>query len=412
MRHPFLFLGLSETSFKLSVSLDKLSHLILRSSISNCVLDADGEEASSSMPSRFEVHRRTLLHLVICCFAFQLQLAHAATCSTQSQMPPQQRDLLANQARAMIALVQQGNISGLRARTLPAIAADFDGIAASVTTLSPFMQNSTITVDDLYLLDATMVQPGTERTQFFCGSPTVILTFNGIPPGRYALAILHATGVTHPQQISIILASATGDQWQLAGFYAKPMLVADHDGVWYWTSARKFSQMKANWPAILYFRVAQNLLSPVDFLSSPNLEKLQQETDQARPVDLPGKSPLMLNAEGSTFEVTAVDTTTQFGPLDIDLHYLPNSAQAAQLRVPVSARKQVTDVMSALLLQHPELKQAFHGIWIRCRPGKCKSLCDRIADGPDPFGTSAASCKRTTRHPLTSAMQTRAFIYL
>ena len=341
------------------------------------------------MPSRFEFHRRTLLHLAICGFAFQLQVAHAATCATQSQMPPQQRDLLAKQARAMVALVQAGNISGLRARTLPAIAAGFNGIATSVTSLSPLMQNSTITVDDLYFLDASMTQPGAERTQFFCGSPTVVLTFNGIPPGKYALAILHATGVPHPQQISIILASAPDGQWQLAGFYAKPMLVADHDGVWYWISARKFTQVKANWPAILYFRVAQNLLSPVDFLSSPNLEKLQQETEQALPADLPEKSPLMLNADGSTFEVTAVDTTTQFGPLDIDLHYTPNPAQAAQLRIPVSARKQVTDVMSALLVQHPVLKQAFHGIYIHADQGNASLFAlelpmDQIPSGPQP----------------------------
>lgn len=338
--------------------------------------------------------RRAFLRFVVCCLAFQLQLAHAATCSTQAQMTPQDRDQIANQARALVALVQQGNVSGLRTRTLPAIASDFNGIAASVTSLSPLMQNSTITVEDLYSLDASMVQPGAERTQFFCGSPTVVLTFNGIPPGKYALAILHATGVAHPQQISIILASAPGNQWQLAGLYAKPMLLADHDGVWYWTSARKFTQAKANWPAALYFRIAQNLLSPVDFLSSPNLEKLQQETDQARPGDLPGKSPLMLNVQGSTFAVTAVDTTTQFGSLDIDLHYTPNATQVAQLRVPVSARQQVTEVMSELLREHPELKPAFHGIWVHADQGNASLFAielpmDQIPSGPQPQAANA-----------------------
>ncbi len=351
------------------------------------------------MPSKSQVLRRTLLQLAICGFVIHPYMAGAATCSTQSQMPAQQRDLLANEARAMIALVQEGNISGLRARTLPAIAADFAGIAASVTSLSPMMENSTITVEDLYWLDASMVQPGTERTQFFCGSPTVVLTFNGIPPGNYALAILHATGVPHPQQISLILASAPGNKWLLAGFYAKPLLVADHDGVWYWASARRFAQMKSNWSALLYYRVAQNLLSPVDFLSSPNLEKLQQETDQARPGDLPGKSPLMLNAEGSTFEVTAVDTTTQFGVLDIDLHYIPNPAQATQLRVPVSARQQVTGVMSALLLQHPELRHAFHGIWTHADQGNGSLFAlelpmDQIPSGPQ---AQVAGTPPTTR---------------
>jgi hypothetical protein len=317
-----------------------------------------------------KVHLRAILQLGVCLcyFALQLQLAQAATCSTQAQMQPQQRDLLANQARSMVALIAQGDISGLRARTLPAIASDFNGIAASVTSLSPQIKNATITVDTLYALDASTVQPGADRVQFFCGTPTVVLTFNGIPPGNYALAILHVTGVAKPQQISIILASAAS-QWQLAGLYAKPMIEGDHDGVWYWTTARKFAQAKANWPALLYFRVAQNLLSPVDFLTSPNLEKLQKETQQATPTDMPGKSPLILNAQGSNFSVTAVDTTTEFGPLDLDLHYSPDAAQAAQLRVPVSARQQVTDVMTAFLLQHPELKQAFHGIWIHADQG-------------------------------------------
>jgi hypothetical protein len=341
------------------------------------------------MLSRSEMHRGSFLLVAVCLLTVSPQFAAAATCSTQAQMPPQQRDLLANQARSMIALVERGDVPSLRARTLPAIASDFTGIAASITTLSPLIRNATTTVDNLYLLDASMLQPGAPRVQFFCGSPTVVLTFNGIPPGTYALAIVHVTGVPHPQQISIILAGAAGNQWQLAGFYAKPMLEADHDGVWYWTTARKFAQAKSNWPAVLYFRVAQNLLRPVDFLSSPNLEKLQQETDQSIPRDLPGKSPLILNVQGSNFSVTAVDTTTEFGPLDLDLHYTPDPAQAAQLRVPVSARKQVTEVMSALLLQHPDLKQAFHGIWIHADQGNASLFTlelpmDQISSVPQP----------------------------
>jgi hypothetical protein len=107
----------------------------------------------------------------------------------------------------------------------------------------------------------------------------------------------------------------------------------------------------------------------------------------------------MLNAAGSNFQVTAVDTTTQFGPLDIDLHYLPDPAQAAQLRVPVSARKQVTDVMSALLLQHPDLKQAFHGIWIHADQGNASLFAlelpmDQIPSGPEP---QAANTTPTVR---------------
>ena len=321
------------------------------------------------MSKRTKSEHRTLIPIACFAFAFMAISAHAASCSTQSQMSPQSRDGLMGEARTMGAIVQSGDVASLRAKTLPAIASDFDGIAASITALKPLVEDAKITVDNLYLLDASKDAPGAERTQFFCGSPIVVMTFNGLPPGTYALAILHATGVPKPQQISIILASAPGNQWQLAGFYAKAMIEADHDGLWYWTSARKYAQMKQNWPAWLYYRLAADLLSPVDFLSSPNLQKLQQETEQVHPNDFPEKMPLMLNAQGATFDVSAINTTTEFGGLDLDVHYTPDPTQAAQLRTPMEARKQVTDVMTALLAQHPGLREAFHGMWVHADQG-------------------------------------------
>ena len=314
--------------------------------------------------------RQALLLVAFSFIAIFAESARAASCETQAQMTPQQRDALANQARSFIALVQSGDTTSLRARLLPAIASDFDAIASSVTTLRPLVQDASITVDNLYSLDASTEQPGTQRTQFFCGSPIVVLTFNGIPPGRYAVAIVHATGVPKPQQIAIILAETPANQWQLAGFYSKPMIEADHDGLWYWTSARKYTQNHGNLAAWLYYSIADNLLSPVDFLASPNLDKLQQEWQQSRPPSLSANGAMMVNANGASFNVINLATTTDFGGLDLDLHYTPDSAQAMQLRTPVAARQQVTELMTALLTQHPELRQAFHGIWVHADQGQ------------------------------------------
>jgi len=344
------------------------------------------------------VHRAVTL-LVSLAFALMAISANAASCSTQAQMSPQSRDGLTGEARTMAAIVQSGDVTGLRAKTLPAIASDFDGIAASINALKPLVQSAKITVDDVYLLDASKEAPGAERTQFFCGSPIVVLTFNGLPPGTYALAILHATGVPKPQQISIILASAPGNQWQLAGFYAKPMIEADHDGLWYWVSARKYAESKQNWPAWIYYHLAEDLLSPVDFLSSPNLQKLQQETERVHPADFPEKMPLMLNAQGATFDVSAINTTTEFGGLDLDVHYTPDPTQAAQLMTPMEARKQVTDVMTALLVQHPGLREAFHSIWVHADQGNNSLFAlelpmEQIAPGSRPQITNAPGSPR------------------
>lgn len=308
---------------------------------------------------------------VIAAIATFASRAFGASCLTQSQLPSERRDALVTQARSFISIAQSGDIASLRARTLPAIASDFGGIAASVTSLKPQLQNATITVEALYSLDASKEQPGAQRVQFFCGSsPVVVLTFNGIPPGNYALVIMHATGVPNPQQMSFILASTPADQWQLAGLYSKPMIEADHDGLWYWVSARRYAQNHGNLTAWLYYRIAQDLLIPLDFISSPNLEKLRQEADQSRPTAFSANSTMQLNANGATFNVTNVGTTTQFGPLDLELHYSPNSTQVSELRTPSTAHKQVNDLMAALITQHPELRGAFHGIWVLADQGQ------------------------------------------
>ena len=48
---------------------------------------------------------------------------------------------------------------------------------------------------------------------------------------------------------------------------------------------------------------------------------------------------------------------------------LPILCKQRSLLDPPAARQQVTDVMSALLAQHPELRQAFHGMWIHADVG-------------------------------------------
>jgi hypothetical protein len=316
-----------------------------------------------------QIRQYRLPVLILACALAAAPAARAAACITQSQMTAAQRDALAGAARSMLIQVQSGDVQGLQANTIPAVAADFSGIRSSVEYLKPLVQSATVTVDEVYILDASGDPAGAPRTDFFCGSPVVAMNFTNLPPATYALAIVHATGVPQPQQVSLILAKTAGDKWMLAGFFDKPMLVAGHDGLWYWVSARKYAQSKADWAAWFYYRMATNLLDPLDFLSSPNLEKLQQESDKVHPSNLPGTQPMTLNASGATFAVTAVDTTTTFGPLDLDVHYTPDSTQAAQLRDPPAARKQVTDIMSALLQQHPELQTAFHGIWVHADQG-------------------------------------------
>ena len=323
----------------------------------------------SGMVLKFSAGRFAICFSILACVGLANPPAYGASCTTQSQMTPVQRDSLSTMAKNVLTQVQSGNAQALQQLTLPSVAANFSGLLNSVQHMQPLVRSASITIENLYMLDAMDIPPGAPQTDFFCGSPVVVFNIPNLPQGMYAITILHATGVPQPQQVSLILAKTPDGRWALAGLFYKPMMAADHDGLWYWQFARKYAQQKWDWNAWFYYRTAATLLDPLDFLSSPNLDKLHHEADAIRPSDLPGKSPITINAQGAIITVTGVDTTTALGGLDLDVNYTPDSKQAGQLHDPASARRQVTSVMSALLRLHPELRSAFHGIWVHANQG-------------------------------------------
>lgn len=317
--------------------------------------------------------------------------ACATSCTTQSQMTPAERDVFAQTARAILTDVQSGNLENIRELALPSVAADFNGLSDSMAHLRPIVETATITVDDLYLLNAEGNPPGQAQTSFYCGSPLVVWSFPSMPAGTYAVAIVHATGVEHPQQITIILSKSADNRWLIAGMFDRPMTAAGHDGIWYWESARKYAQTKMDWDAWFYYRLATNLLDPVEALSSPNLTKLQQEAGQVHPPELPGGTPMTFYSGGQLITLTAIDTTTALGALDLDVHYRPDAAEAAQLQDPAAARKQVTEVMASLLQMHPELEKAFHGIWVHADQGTASLFALELPMNQIAVGTPQVS---------------------
>jgi hypothetical protein len=341
---------------------------------------------------RMKLAKRTSVSiLALACVLAAGRDARAATCTTQAQMAAADRTSLQGSARTLLAQVQSGDEGGVQANTIPAVASDFSGIRSSIEYLKPLVQRATVTVDTLYLLDASDSPAGEARTDFYCGSPVVVLNFTNLPPAVYALAIVHATGVPQPQQVALILSKAAGGRWMLAGFFDRPMITAGHDGLWYWNTARQYAQAKGNWAAWFYYRMASNLLDPLDFLTSPNLQKLQQESDHVKPENLPGAQPLRLTVQQGTFTVTAVDTTTELGGLDLDVHYSPDATQASQLQNPPMARQQVSAIMGALLQLHPELAKAFHGIWVHADQGNASLFALELPMNQIPAAGSVSS---------------------
>lgn len=222
---------------------------------------------------------------------------------------------------------------------------------------------------------------------------TVVLNFSGLPAGKYALAILHATGVPKPQQIALILAQDTDGRWKLAGISSKPLMLAGHNGLWYWSQGREYAAKRDEWAAHFYYQIATFLVVPADYLSSPNVDKLRREDANVHAQDLPGDQPATVNANGLAFQLTRVDTSAELGSLDLTIHYNPNAQEAAQLRDPVAARKQVMDLMSGILAMHPGLRTAFHGLWVYADSGSATVFAlelpmDQIPGGGPGGGNS------------------------
>lgn len=327
--------------------------------------------------------------------ALALPAAWGDVCTTQAQMTPAQRDDYSRLARMLVSDVQNGDLQGLRADTLPSVAADFSGIASSAGALKPLIQQAALTVDALFAWDAAQPAANAQGAQFFCSPPgstmTVVLDFNGLPPGKYVLAIVHATGVPKPQQISLILAQGTDGQWKMAGIFSKPLMLAGRNGDWYWAQARQYAQRHQDWPAFFYYRIAAFLVEPDDFLTSPNVDKLRSEAGNVHPANLPAGQPTTVYANSLSFQVTNLDTSAELGPLDFVIHYNPTPEEAAQLRNPVQARQQILALMTNMLVTHPGLRDAFHGLWVYADQGNTTAFALELPMDQIPGGGGMAS---------------------
>jgi hypothetical protein len=285
----------------------------------------------------------------------------AVSCTTQAQMTEAERAALTQSAHNLASAVQSGNASAVQAMTIAKVKSQFDPIANTIEQTSPLLAGATITIDALYGLDASDLKTTAEDTVFFCGvanSPVhVDVTIPQLPQGQYALALVHATGVKQPQQMAFLL-QKNGD-WQLAGLFVKPLLLAGHDSVWYWTKARAFNQKNQKWNAYFYYTTAAYLASPADFMTSANLDKLNQEAQGAKPDGLPGAQPMVITSGNNTFPVSEMHTDGSLGGLDLVLRY-----STAETSDPVATRARNLELMKAMLEAHPELREGFHGLWV------------------------------------------------
>jgi hypothetical protein len=283
----------------------------------------------------------------------------ATSCTTQAELLSLDRDALAAAGGKLATAVAQQDYAALQSVLLPAVAQQWDGIRSVVEGSAPLMKGGQVQLRNLYLLDAsTLTAPA--DTQFFCsnssGSLTVTITMRALPPGRYAVVLADAAGAPLGGQMGFILVyegSGASAGWKLGGLTVRQGILDGHDGVWWWSHSRS----DAPWAAWYGYEAARTLLVPVDFLSSPNLEKLGNEQTQIKnsPQDA---FPLTLPDGPRTWKIDAVRLDLTLGQSDLGVSY-----ESTGVTDPAAQRTEAMAVLSAFLKAHAGLRENFHGLW-------------------------------------------------
>jgi hypothetical protein len=303
--------------------------------------------------------------------------SHAANCTTQAEMLAPDRDLLAAiSGKLAVAAVGQ-DYPVLQAALLPAETSEWNGIRDAVDRGAPMVKGGQVQLRNLYVLDASS-QTAVSDTQFFCsnasGSLTVTMNMRSLPPGKYAVVLADAAGSPMAGQLGMVLAwDPTGATrgWKLAGISLRCGALDGHDSLWYWARARELMKDRQPWSAWFTYEVARYLSVPVDFISSPNLEKLSQE--QAQIKDSPQDAfPYSLQDGDRIWKIDAVRMDASLRQADLAVTY-----ESTGVTDQAAVRTEATEVLSALLKAQPALRQNFHGMWaIAVKDGKQNPLLE------------------------------------
>ena len=322
---------------------------------------------------------------------FALPTLHAQTCTTQARMSDSVRSSLSSTATDLAQSVKTDNEAKIQADTIAefASASAFTSTAAIVKSTSPKLAADTLTVTELFVLDARDRKVGdTSEADFTCAlsgtTSEADFSISGLPPGLYGFAMVEATG-DRPWLLSFLLRQDSG-VWKLAGFYPHARTIAGHDGLWYWTTAR--ADVKANkpWLAWVYFGEADLLLRPASFATSTNLDRMRSEQTAAAPPELingvaPDNPLIIKGTDGKEYKFTSfVPEPSEDGKqVKLVLHMA-----ADYIADPVAAKARNQAATAALFDQHRDMREAFNSVWTFAdSPGQLPLLTQQnIADIP------------------------------
>ncbi len=284
----------------------------------------------------------------------------ASSCTSEPEMGSLDRDALSAIITKVTNAVMAQDYSTLQSVLLPQEASAWDGIHGAVEDAGPLLKGGQFELRNLYLLDASD-QTAPQNTQFFCSNPsgsmTITINMNDLPPGRYAVALADAKGAPLAGQMGVILAwDNAATAWKLAGLTIRQGVFDGHDSVWYWVRGRELAKADP-WSAWYSYDAARFLSLPVNFLISPNLEKLRHEQSLIQPSPK-SALPLSLPDGSRTWKIDDVELDPSLGQPDLAVVY-----ESTGVSDPAALRTEATAVLSAFLKAQPGIRANFHGLW-------------------------------------------------
>lgn len=331
----------------------------------------------------FGVARHFSAWVAVFCLAAGLsQLAAAQeACLTASDMGPSVVSTLENTAKRYFQMAAAGDSASLQQNAIPGLAASFAGVQAAVNDHKQDFAGAQSTARPPFVLEASGTAP-LQHAEFFCGiynSPDRVgFSIPNLPPGTYAVVIQEVTtpkaakysvtmilqaqmagGASTAQSANpeTALASAT---WKLAGYYVRPETLNGHDGQWFWDKARQYKAQGQMLNAYFYYIEARQLLSPVDFMGTPQLDKIYDETQQAVPKDMPVNGPVDSVLGGQTYKLLQVFPVPVGQDLDLVIRYqVPDISNTTQ------TFQQNMTLIKAFVAKYPELRGAFDAVVAR-----------------------------------------------
>lgn len=293
--------------------------------------------------------------------------AWAQTCESSIDMDSATQNALTAAGQRYYEMIANGNVASLQQNAIPSVASDFSGIAVTIKDHEKDLSGTHPTTRPPFLLDASGTAP-IPHAEFFCGvfgksgqtANSAVFYLNNLPPGKYGIVIMDATGARTPTAVSLVL-QQIGTDWKLGGLYIKETQFAGHDSDWFIAQARQYQQKGQPLNAWIYYIEARNLVSPLPFMSTAVTDKLYDESEKAKPADIPAEGKTMdLTTPSGTFKL--IDMFPQAVGSDLDL--------VAKYQVSSIANTNQTyqdnmAVIKALAAKYPELKNAFAAIVAR-----------------------------------------------